>query len=276
MRQSWAGFFHGRVFLPYGRCADCGQLYCPVYFSSERLGELYASMNDNTAGVDLGTVRRTQARYAAMLLRYAPAGGDYLEVGPDLGLVAAEVAARRDSRMYFFEPNQAVWPALRERFAARDCRLSAAMDDFTTVPHGSIGAAAMVHVLDHVLDPVATVRELAARLAPGGVLLVVAHDESSLLAKALGRRWLPYCLQHPQLYRTATLTRTFEQAGLQAVAVEKASNDFAAAYLLKHGLAALGMPHDWVPDWPRPVASLRLGNLVAVARRAGEAAATPN
>ena len=276
MRRSWAGFFHSRVFLPYGRCADCGQLYCPVYFSEEQLAGLYADMDDNTAGVDLGALRRTQARYAAMLLRHAPAGGDYLEVGPDLGLLAAEVAARRDGDLSFFEPNRAVWPALQERFAARGCRLSAAMDDFTTVPHGSIGAAAMVHVLDHLLDPVATVRELAARLAPGGALLVVAHDESSLLARALGPRWLPYCLQHPQLYRAATLARTFERAGLQVVAVDKATNDFPAAYLLKHALAAVGAPHDWVPDWRRPVASLRLGNLVAVARRAGEAAAAPN
>ena len=277
LRPYWHGFFKERVFFPYGRCADCGQLYCPVYFSGAQLAELYADMPDNTAGVDEETLSRTQERYAAVLRRHAPAVGDYLEVGPDIGLFTAPAIAGRDGAvLHLFEPNRAVWPALEERFGADRCRLSAEMEEYGAVPDASIGTAAMVHVLDHVLEPVALLRRLTAKLIPGGVLAVVTHDESSLMARMLGARWLPYCLQHPQLYRPHSLESAVTAAGLEVVVQQKTSNDFPAAYLLKHGLAAAGLAHDWVPASRRPAVALKLGNVITVARRAGEVAPAQN
>lgn len=277
LRPRWHGFFAQRVFFPYGRCASCGQLYCPVYFGAEQLAVLYADMPDNTAGVDQAALRRTQGRYAATLRRHAPADGDYLEVGPDIGLFADAAVAGRDGRsLYLFEPNREVWPALEQRFGAARCHLSEAMDDYGAVPDGSIGAAAMIHVLDHVLQPLALLRRIATKLMPGGVVAVVTHDESSLMARALGPRWLPYCLQHPQVYRPETFAAVVAAAGLEVVEVGKTSNDFPLAYLVKHGLSAAGLPHAWVPAAQRPALVLKLGNLISVARRAGEAAPAIN
>jgi Methyltransferase domain len=178
--------------------------------------------------------------------------------------------------LYLFEPNVAVWPALRQRFGASRCRLSDAMDDYSAVPDASIGVAAMIHVLDHVLEPAELLRRLAAKLAPGGAVAIVTHDESSLMARLLGPRWLPYCLQHPQLYRPATIASAVAAAGLEVVKVSQTSNDFPLAYLMRHGLSAAGLPHGWVPATQRPALALKLGNLITVARRAGEAAPAIN
>jgi hypothetical protein len=277
LRPYWHGFFQERAFFPYGRCAACGQVYCPVYFSAEQLEELYRDMPDNTAGVDESALRRTQGRYAAVLRRHAPPGGDYLELGPDIGLLTERAVSGRDEAvLYLFEPNRTVWPALRERLGAGRCRLSAKMDDYADVPDGSVGMAAMIHVLDHVVDPADLLARLVPKLAAGGTLAVVTHDESSLLARALGARWLPFCLQHPQLYRPATLAGALLRAGLEVVAQEKTRNDFPAAYLAKHALSAAGLPHKWVPDIRRPVLGLKLGNIITVARRAGVVAPTQN
>ena len=277
LRPHWHGFFKQRVFFPYGRCAACGQLYCPVYLGAEQLGALYADMPDNTAGVDQAALRRTQGRYAATLRRHASAAGDYLEVGPDIGLFAeAAVAGRDDATLYLFEPNRAVWPALEQRFGAARCRLSDLMDDYDAVPDASVGMMAMVHVLDHVLEPVALLRRLAVKLVPGGAIAIVTHDESSLMARLLRARWLPYCLQHPQLYRPSTISAAVSEAGLEVVEVSKTSNDFPLAYMVKHGLSAIGLPHGWVPAAQRPAFALKLGNLITVARRAGVEGGTPN
>jgi len=277
LRRHWHGFFQERVFFPYGRCAECGQVYCPVYFSARQLEELYADMPDNTAGVDESALRRTQGRYAAILRRSAPLGGDYLELGPDIGLLTEQAVHGRDAAiLYLFEPNRAVWPILEERLGAGRCRLSAEMEDYADVPDGSVGTAAMIHVLDHVLDPRDLLGRLVPKLAPGGALAVVTHDESSLMARALGSRWLPYCLQHPQLYRPGTLAGALQRAGLEVVTQEKTRNDFPTAYLAKHGLSAAGLPHDWIPDVRRPTLGLKLGNVITVARRAGPATPTPN
>lgn len=272
VRPYWHGFFKKQIFFPYGRCAVCGQLYCPVYFRAEQLTGLYANMPDNTAGVDSAALRRTQGRYAATLRRHAPAGGDYLEVGPDIGMFTdAAFAGRDDTMLYLFEPNRAVWPVLARRFGADRCRLSDAMDDYSAVPDGSVGSAAMIHVLDHMLEPLQLLRRLAPKLAPGGVLVIVTHDESSLLARLLRHRWPPYALQHPQLFRPATIARAVTGAGLEVVTVAKTSNDLPLAYLARHGLAAAGLPHDWVPAVRRPALAVKLGNLITVARRKGGA-----
>jgi hypothetical protein len=277
LRPHWHGFFQERVFFPYGRCAVCGQAYCPVYFSARQLGDLYADMPDNTAGVDESALRRTQGRYAAVLRRYAPLDGNYLELGPDIGLLTEQAVSGRDAAtLYLFEPNRAVWPALEERLGAGRCRLSAKMDDHADVPDGSVGMAAMIHLLDHVLDPQDLLGHLVPKLAPGGTLAVVTHDESSLMARALGARWLPFCLQHPQLYRPRTLAASLRRAGLEVVTQEKTTNDFPAAYLAKHALSAAGLAHDWVPGARRPMLGLKLGNVITVARRAGVLAPTIN
>ena len=271
LRPHWRGFFGERVFFPYGRCARCGQLYCPVYFDAAQLDELYASMPDNTAGVDVEPLRRTQGRYAAVLRRFAPADGDFLELGPDIGLFAERAAAGRDgAALYLVEPNRDVWPELEARLGASRCRLLASLDGASSIPDGSVGMAAMIHVLDHMLDPLGLLRQVARTLAPGGALAVVTHDESSLMARVLGPRWLPYCLQHPQLFRASSLRELFAAADLEVVAQEKTSNDFPVAYLVKHGLAAAGLPSGRVPDVQRPSVALKLGNLITVARRAGE------
>jgi hypothetical protein len=150
------------------------------------------------------------------------------------------------------------------------------MDDYGAVPDAAIGAAAMIHVLDHALEPLALLERLTGKLAHGGALAIVTHDESSLMARTLGPRWLPYCLQHPQLYRPATISGAVVAAGLELVEVSKTSNDFPLAYLVKHGLSAAGLPHDWVPAAQRPALALKLGNLITVARQAGKTAPAIN
>ena len=41
----------------------------------------------------------------------------------------------------------------------------------------------MIQVLDHLLDPIATLTELRAKLLPDAKLLIVTHNEQSLLRK---------------------------------------------------------------------------------------------
>ena len=175
---------------------------------------------------------------------------------------------RDAANLYLFEPNRAVWPELERRFGAGRCRLSTSTEDYAAVPDASIGAAAMIHVLDHVLEPLALLRRIVAKLAPGGALAIVTHDESSLMASVLGARWLPYCLQHPQLYRPGTLVAAVSSAGLEVVAQQKTRNDFPVAYLLKHGLATAGLPARVVPEAPWPAVALKLGNVIT--SRAGQ------
>lgn len=265
----WAGFFQSKVFFSYTRCVGCGLLYCPTYFDEPSLASLYGWMGDNTAGVPVEALRRTQAGYFELVKDRACAG-DYLEIGPDIGLFTS-VAARHDParKFYLFEPNKAVWPSLRTACeGVRELSLHDTMSDLDEVPDESLGLAVMIHVLDHLLSPTAYLAALRRKLRPGGTLLLVTHNERSLLARTFGARYPIFCLQHPQLFNPRTIGGTIEAAGLTPVKVATSRNHFPAGYLLSHLLFQFGIKTDGQQGLPW-IVGLPLGNIATIATRPG-------
>ena len=62
-----------------------------------------------------------------------------------------------------------------------------------------------IHVLDHVPDLNQFTKQMTAKLSTGGICFVVVHNERSVLARMLGKRWPAFCLQHPHLFNQKTL-----------------------------------------------------------------------
>jgi hypothetical protein len=266
LEKSWFGFFKTKIFFSYNRCSNCELLYSPVYFSDEALQELYRQMPDNTAGVSEGNLRRTQNRYLKELGPEFEVEGDYLELGPDIGLLTAGVLPMMPKGgLWLFEPNVSVHRALQKVVDGTKHVISREMTDFNAVPDGTIGLCAMIHVMDHLPHPGEIVRQLAGKLNAKGRLLIVTHDESSLLARILKRRWPAYCLQHPQLFNKKTTESFLRSCGLKTFRSSRAVNYFPIIYLLKHLLFAIGMRS--ASNWRvwGPTIPLRLGNRVTVA-----------
>jgi hypothetical protein len=202
-----------------------------------------------------------------------PRGGDYLEIGPDVGHIVREAARRGNfGHFWLFEPNRAVHEVLRAATNGKPATILPDMTDLSAVPDGSVGLAVIVHVLDHLLDPLPMLAEIRAKLHSGGALMMVTHDERSLLARVLGARWPAYCLQHPQLYNPATIERMCARAGFADVRVGRSANHFPLDFLGRQALGALGLRDAPVP-LPKRAVKLRLGNIITLA--AAEAAERP-
>jgi SAM-dependent methyltransferase len=266
IRGSWTGFFKQKVFFTYSRCASCGLLYNREYLAPAQISSLYGQMPENMSGVPVRLLEKTQRRYYEFFRRLAPDRGRYLEVGPDTGLFTQFVA--RESKYedhLLFEPNRAVLGELAGRLHGRPHQVYNGLLDFDAVADGSVAAITMIHVLDHLLDPLDTLRKLRRKLSPGGLIMVVVHDESSLLARLLGWRWPAYCLQHPQIYRPDTSRALFERAGYRVVATEPTANYFPLAYLAQHLAYAwkLGRLPALLPS--SLSLPLRLGNFITAA-----------
>jgi SAM-dependent methyltransferase len=266
LTESWFGFFKTKVFFTYHRCAGCGLLFSPVYFTDSALHELYSKMPDNTAGVDQANLQRTQDGYLDALGAKSPVEGDYLELGPDIGLLTAAILPRlAGGRLWLFEPNVAVHDALSQRVNGHRAVISPEMSNFDIVPDGTVALCTMIHVLDHLPKAGDIVKQLARKLKPGGRILIVTHDESSLLARMLKQRWPAYCLQHPHLFNRESTEAFLRSCGLKTQVSRRAINFFPVVYLLKHLLFAMGTKSAagwkvWGPTLP-----LRLGNRVTVA-----------
>jgi SAM-dependent methyltransferase len=272
LRPFWSGLFKEKRFFSYHRCAACGLLYTPTFFDGPQLAELYSSMAPNMDLVASDAIVATQRGYFNAATACAPLDGGYLEIGPDIGYIVAE-AARRGSFDHFwlFEPNRAIHDQLRAAAGGRPATLLPDMDDLSAVPDGSVGLAVMVHVLDHLLDPLATLAQIRTKLRPGGTLMIVTHDEQSLLRRVMGVRWPPFCLQHPELYNPTTMWNLLTRAGYGAVAVERSRNHFPIDFLARQAAWTIGVKLNRVP-LPSISIGLRLGNMLTLASAPVQAA----
>lgn len=262
----WNGFFKDKVFFSYVRCGGCGLLYSPTFFNGAQLERLYGQMLPNMAEVPLEALRRTQRGYFEALKSCSDLEGGFIEVGPDIGLFTENcVREGRYDEYWLFEPNRDVLPALSKVVEGRKSHIIHDMFGFSNVPDHTASAAVMIHVLDHLLDPVATLCELRQKLKPGAKLLLVTHDELSLLRRLVGWRWPAFCLQHPQIYNPESMRVLLEAAGFEVLQQRKTVNFFQIGFLLKHLLWAFGMKVQSVPSFGQLTLGLKLGNMLTIA-----------
>lgn len=262
----WNGFFKDKVFFSYSRCDGCGLLFAPNFFNAGQLEELYGQMPPNMADVPLEALRRTQSGYFDVLKNCSPLVGGFIEVGPDIGLFTENCVREGQFNEYWlFEPNRDVGATLAKTVDGCKHHVVHDMFGFAHVPDGAASVAVMIHVLDHLLDPVATLSELCEKLTPGARLLLVTHDEASLLRRFIGWRWPAFCLQHPQIYNPESIKKLLERAGFRVEQQCKTTNHFQVSFLLKHLLWALGMKVQSVPSFGRITMGLKLGNILTIA-----------
>lgn len=267
LRPYWSGLFKEKVFFSYGRCGTCGLLFAPDYFTPSQLGELYADMAPNMELIPSDALGATQRGYWDAVAKSARLDGGYLEIGPDIGYIVRHAAREgRFDRFWLYEPNIAVHETLAAAAGGRPHHISTEMEDLSAVPDGSVGVAVMVHVLDHLLDPLTMLQRIGAKLRPGGVLMIVTHNEASLLRRAMGTRWPPFCLQHPELYNPRSMATLIRQASYAAVRIERSRNYFPIAFMIRQAGYAIGLKLDKLP-LPKMAIGLKLGNMVTLATR---------
>lgn len=267
LRPFWSGLFKEKVFFTYDRCEQCGLLYAPTFFDDAQLTELYSSMAPNMDLVPTKAIEATQRGYFDTATKNIGVHGSYLEVGPDVGYIVRMAATQGGfDHFWLFEPNRAVHAELEAAAGKYPRTILPEMTDLSAVPDESVSVAVMIHVLDHLLDPLPMLEQIRAKLKPEGRIAIVTHNEHSILRTLMGVRFPPFCLQHPELYNPRSITRLLESAGYRAVEVSRSKNYFPVAFMVRQALYAAGLRID-ASVLPNAVLGLRLGNIMTTARR---------
>lgn len=168
----------------YGRCSQCGtyQLEDPP----EDLGAYYPSSYYANMDADLGS---DDARLAAgQVAIFAPlvGGGRIIEIGPAVGSLLRIAALRGFSDRAAVE---------RDRHCCELLRGDGVEVVETVDPIAGIrqlepaDAVVMFHLIEHVPDPMGLLDAAAARVKPGGVLVVATPNPQSLSFRVCGKWW---------------------------------------------------------------------------------------
>lgn len=199
-------------------CATCGLIATDPYPSDDTIATLYATGDSSDyefpdAGplakvkewLALGRIR-TIARLAGIrpkaVLDYGTGAGRYAAAAArafkDADVVGTDFASAPPARSYF----EAATANLRYREYAN---LLEGGERFDLI--------FARHVLEHVGDPIATVRDWISMLSPTGVLYIEVPNTSSVTARLLKERWpLLYLPKHLSHFTRETLAKTLADA----------------------------------------------------------------
>ncbi len=266
------------------RCRRCGHQFVWPLPSDSELASIYDQTYYQGSHRSVGfsdydgltaARRRMFSRHLDRLEHYRQAGrvldvgcatGDFLKVARERGWEAIGV-----------DPSPA-----REQAVAAGLRIvGQTIDDAEVDPH-SLDLITFWDVLEHLPDPVATLRRAADLLAPDGMVAATVPNAGSALARISGRRWFGYKTagEHLQFFTASTVRRSFAAAGYEVMVQHPVAwsctvsflLDRAALYLGRAGrtadrLLAATPPARWIVDMPQ-VNQFIAGRLVATPKSA--------
>jgi len=168
--------------------------------------------------------------YYARIKPFVRAKNSFMEVGCDVGYLLSTVRADGFAQLYGCEPNR-----LAREQAARvpGATISDLFYEQWNLPQDHFDVLTLIHVLDHLVDPMGVLKKAHKELKSGGLVFAVVHDVECLIAKLSGERFPPYNLYHHYFFSKKTLRRLLEVAGFEVIAVERTRNCYSLGFFLE-------------------------------------------
>jgi hypothetical protein len=107
-------------------------------------------------------------------------------------------------------------------------------------------------------------RGLRSKLAPDVRLLIVTHDESSLLSRLLRAKWPAFCVRHPENFNPKSMRALLAVAGFEGLVQLKMVNYFPVSFLVKRALWTFALRVARTPSFQGSNPGLGLGNMFTV------------
>lgn len=216
------------VTLTLHRCADCSFIFADPSEIGQ-LTEYYEQMvdPDYEAGSENRAVQMRTLLQLGMAAR--PRARTLLEIGAGSGLLVAE-AGRLGLDAVGVEPSESLVDAARR---TNGVQLVQGTFPNPLLNGRQFDLVYLVDVIEHVAYPVTLLANCALALAPGGGLVVVTPDVSSLAARLLGRRWWHFRLAHVGYFNARSMNMAARRAGLVIQSTNRARWFFSVRYLAK-------------------------------------------
>ncbi|HNY11350.1 MAG TPA: class I SAM-dependent methyltransferase [Candidatus Wallbacteria bacterium] len=211
-RYGYAGKF------PLMICHECGHKWLDAKFSNEELAELYTNYYPRSSfKLEQYKPHVEASGFMAWLdgkdcfaFKWVPPGVRILDIGCGFGEMLGYHKAR-GCDVYGVEADSNIL-RVAEKFGFN---VKVGLFDPKNYERDFFDYVTMDQVIEHMADPVETLRGIARILKPGGTAVLSAPNSNGWGAKIFGKRWInwhaPYHLQH---FSMRSMKLSAETAGL--------------------------------------------------------------
>lgn len=235
------------------RCPSCGSLWCADNRQDENvLLNTYAMLTDSY----FDDIMESPASYAKLfdllelyLHRYSP-GKRICDLGCGDGGFLSHLNSYWER--FGIEPSK--------RAAEKACQrgLNVQAGTFNTCSEGSeYDSIVAIDVIEHLLDPLSTLKNIRTRLRSGGIFIAVTGDSQAWTASVAGPQWSYLTWGGHVSVLSATALRSFlEKSGFTIELWQRCEHPASAGalawlrvWLLEPIRRILGRPKSWFPYW---------------------------
>ena len=236
-KKMWKGLLKKIIFFPYYRC-KCGMLTTKTFINDKTLKYLYSDMEENVHKDDnKNNDIETKKSYLAQIqnfLYFDKKKINLLEIGADNGNFLKLINEFNNNiSSTVVEPNKKMHKKLK-------ILTKNVYGDIKKLPRNKkFDLIIAIHVFDHIPNLTEFLKKIGKKLKRGGYIYGVVHDEKSIMAKILGKRWPPYSLQHPHLFNPNSINSLFERLHYDKNFIVKTMNFFNLGFLLQNLFSAI-------------------------------------
>jgi SAM-dependent methyltransferase len=216
-------------------CGQCGILYGNPVLSPGTLATAY-QLADFDSGGEAHYASATYAAHVREILPRLPDLHGALDIGTGDGAFLECLLELGFRNVAGVEPSKAPVAAAKAHIQPLIRPDVFRPEDF---PAASFSLVSCFQTMEHIWDPLGTVRSAYGLLKPGGAFFMAVHNRKSVSAKLLGMKSPIFDVEHLQLFCPATAQLLLERAGFRHVKVSPLWNRYPLHYWMK--LAP--MPH---------------------------------
>ncbi len=257
-----------RVHYQMVKCKICGLLRSTPRIGEEALKALYQESHV-TYGEDMRALNLTYGQALTDALAFTKRSERLLEIGCGDGFFLLEAKRRGIKEVWGVEPSDqaraSADQSIRKNIKAGLYRPGIFQKNFFDV-------ICYFQVIDHLPDPLASLKQSFSELREGGIVLCISHNLGASTNKLLGRRSPIIDIEHTYLFDKKTMTRICEEAGL----VVRSFTPLWNTHTLRHWVELFPFPRPLKKLLLRVVRTLRIselfirlpaGNFVVVAQK---------
>ena len=209
------------------RCKVCGLSYCSPRPDAKELKSRYEAVQDEIYTEELAGRAKTFQRSLKHLSQFKNKGR-LLDVGCSIGAFLKEAekfgwdATGIEPSLWCVDKAQKIFNIKTKQGILEDLEDNKAEFDVVT----------LWDVLEHVDNPLRTLKSCREMLKPGGVLALSTVNIGSFYVKLLGKRWPWFMKMHIYYFDKKTIKEYIEKSGLTLLKIKTYKHTVSIDYLL--------------------------------------------